>query len=356
MNQFGISLRLTTFGESHGVGVGGVLDGFPSSFRMDMEQIQHFLARRRPGTSRLVSPRKEMDKVQFLSGLLEDGTTTGSPIAFFIPNTDADPTAYEEIKRIFRPAHADFTYFMKYKLQPQPGGGRSSARETAARCVAGAIAMQWLATKGVKIYSYVSQVGKIALEESCLTEEDLQQIYNYPSRCPAQRYDHRIQETLSQVAEEGDSLGGIVSTRVKGLPAGVGEPLYDKLSARLAYAMLSINATKGFEIGDGFSITTKRASEANDAMQINDRGEVSFCSNHAGGILGGISTGQDLFFRVAFKPTPTISRTQHTISVSRENAFIQAKGRHDPAVVIRAVPVVESMTALVLADFLLQMA
>lgn len=355
MNQFGIKLRLTTFGESHGKGVGGVLDGFPSSFPLDLERVQEFLSYRRPGFSSLVSTRRERDEVEFLSGLLEDGTTTGAPIAFFVPNTDVDSSAYEEIQTLFRPSHADFTYFIKYKLKPQPGGGRSSARETAVRCIAGAIALQWLAKKGIKIYSYVSQVGNISLDEDTITEQALHEIYSYPTRCPSHSCDEKIQQTLQQIAKEGDSLGGVVSTRVKNMPTGIGEPLYDKLSSRLGYAMLSINATKGFEIGDGFSIASMRGSEANDAMELGPDGEILFNSNHAGGILGGISTGQDLTFRVAFKPTPSISLPQHTVSIDRENTTIQTIGRHDPAVVIRAVPVVEAMTALVLTDFLLQM-
>lgn len=354
MNHFGNSLTLTTFGESHGIGVGGVLDGFPPAFKLDLDKIQEFVSLRRPGSVSFVSPRREKDTIEFLSGLLDDGTTTGAPIAFFIKNEDIDSSSYEVHSDLFRPSHADFTYYVKYHLMPQPGGGRASARETAVRCVAGAIASQWLAAKGLSIYSYVCQVGPIVLEDSTLTLADLQQTYQYASRCPHKAIDLEIQSAIKAIREEGDSLGGVISTRVINVPKGLGEPLYDKLSARLSFAMLSINAVKGFEVGDGFALASMRGSEANDEMEIDSMGNIRFRSNHAGGILGGISTGADLFFRVAFKPTPTISHKQHTISLEHHNAYIEGKGRHDPAVVIRAVPVVEAMTALVLADFLLQ--
>lgn len=362
MNSFGKSLILTTFGESHGVGIGGVLDGFPSAFKLDLDKVRDFLDKRRPGSGALVSTRQEFDRVTFLSGLLEDGTTTGAPIAFFIGNEDPDAHAYKSLERLFRPAHADFTYFSKYKLSPQPGGGRASARETVARCVGGAIASQLLASIGIGIHSFVSELGRLSLDKPYRNKEDFLQsfggfeaIYEHQSRCPSSFLDEKITSEIAQIRLRGDSLGGVVSTIVDGLPAGVGEPIYDKLSARLGYAMLSINASKGFEIGEGFGITSMRGSEANDAMTLGNNGEITFCSNHSGGILGGISTGQDLFFRVAFKPTPTIARNQATVTIDNREATIASKGRHDPAVVIRAVPVVEAMTALVLADFILQM-
>lgn len=355
MNQFGRILRLTTYGESHGKVIGGVIDGFPPGFEMDLASVQAFVNKRRPGQNELVTPRSEADSIEFLSGLLPDGKTTGAPIGFFVRNSDVQSDAYQSHSETFRPSHADFTYFIKYGITPQPGGGRASARETVARCVAGAMAKQWLQAKGVTIYSFLSELADLKLEESSLTEETLASTYSYPSYCPSEDMDLAIGKAIGLAKQRGDSLGGIVSVLVKGLPAGVGEPIYDKLSARLAYAMLSINAAKGFEIGDGFAITKLRGSQANDPITLNAEGQVAFESNHTGGILGGISTGQDIRFRVAFKPTPTISQPQKSITIDNHPTTITAKGRHDPALVIRAVPVVDAMTALVLMDQMLQL-
>lgn len=355
MNSFGKVLTLTTFGESHGSCIGGVLDGFPAGVCIDLDEVQQFVSYRAPACNPLGTRRNEPDTVNFLSGLLADNTTTGAPIAFIIHNKDANSHAYEALKKLFRPAHADYTYFAKYNIEPQPGGGRASARETAVRCVAGGIVRQWLKQRGVYIYPYISQVGPITLPHPLADMQQLTRVYDFASRCPIAEYDRKISKAIEQVRTEGDSLGGTISCLVKGVPAGVGEPLYDKLSARLAYAMLSVNAVKGFEVGDGFAMATMRGSEANDPMFIDEATQsVTFATNHTGGILGGISTGQDLFFRVAFKPTPTVAKKQNTITCNNEQTTIQALGRHDPAVVIRAVPVVEAMAALVIADLILQ--
>lgn len=353
MNSFGRILRFTTFGESHGRGIGGILDGFPAGFQLDIAAIQAFLDKRRPNLSKIVSQRNESDEVNFLSGLLDGNTSTGAPIAFFIANRDAQSKDYEALKEVFRPSHADYTYFAKYGLSPQPGGGRASARETVARCVAGAISLQWLESKGIRIYPFVKRIGKIALSEKELVKDSYQNAYSFETRCPDSEKGKAIKESVLQAAQEGNSLGGIVSCIIEGVPAGVGEPIYDKLSARLAYAMLSVNAVKAFEIGDGFALATMCGSEANDGMRMEKDNEVIFESNHSGGILGGISTGQDIFFSVTFKPTPTISVKQRAITVEQKEILLSAQGRHDPTVVIRAVPVVQAMAALVVADFML---
>ncbi len=352
MNSFGRILRLTTFGESHGKAIGGVLDGLPAGIQLDLQEIQRKVNLRRPGSSQIVSPRVEKDHISYLSGILADSTTNGAPIGFVIENTNVQSEDYQSQSHLFRPAHADYTYFQKYGISPQPGGGRASARETACRCVGGAIAEEWLKTKGIKIYPYLHSLGSITLGETALPS-DYRRAYNYLSRCPDKSLNERIVDEITKLREKGDSIGGIVGCVVEGVCPGVGEPLYDKLSARLAYAMMGINAAKGFEIGSGFAISKMNGSEANDPITTDENGKVIFKSNHSGGIVGGISTGQDILFRVAFKPTPTIGITQETISINNEKDNIRAKGRHDPALVVRAVAVVGAMAALTVADLML---
>lgn len=351
MNSFGRIFRLTTFGESHGVAIGGILDGCPSGIRIDIEAIKRFMQYRRPGTSSLVSPRKEADIVHFLSGLLPDGTTMGHPIGFVINNEDVRSQDYQPFSDVYRPSHADYTYHCKYGLPPQAGGGRASARETAVRCVAGAIAQQILRQKyGIEIYPHIITLGEESLTPEELSQLSLEEAYTYPTRCPHPEANERFSQYLLKTATQGDSIGGIVQCHIKGVPAGWGSPLYDKLHARLAYAMLSINATKGIEFGNGFALARMRGSQANDPMSIDDEGNIVFKSNHSGGIQGGISTGETISFRVAFKPTPTIGKEQESITINGEKSALKGKGRHDPCVAIRGVTVVHAMTAIVLLD------
>lgn len=351
MNSFGRILRLTTFGESHGVALGGVLDGCPAGLKLDFNEIEQILQYRRPGSSDLVSSRNEEDKVEWLSGLLSDGTTMGTPIGFIIHNKDAHSKDYQGMEHLFRPSHADYTYYHKYHIPPQPGGGRSSARETVIRCVGGAIALQLLRTiGGIEILPYICSVGEESLRPEERATMDIRTTFSFPSRCPHPEADRRIATYLERVRQQKDSVGGVIECVVRGIPIGFGSPLYDKLSARLAYAMLSINAAKGFEIGDGFSIASHRGSEVNDTMYCDAMGQTHFTSNHNGGIQGGISNGEELFFSVAFKPTPTIGVPQNSVTITGEPNILEAKGRHDPCVALRAVAVVQAMTALVLAD------
>ncbi|MCX7651631.1 MAG: chorismate synthase [Bacteroidia bacterium] len=351
MNTFGRLFRITTFGESHGAGIGVVIDGMPGDVPISVEEIQSALRRRRPGQSAYTSPRNEPDAVQVLSGLYE-GRTLGSPLTLWIPNTDARPTDYAEIAQVFRPSHADFTYALKYRHTDPRGGGRSSARETAARVAAGAVALQLLRFlhPSIKILSWTSRIGPFETNYIPTTADEIE---GSPIRCPDAEVSAQITAYLAQLIEEGDTAGGIISTQVEGLPGGWGEPIYDKLHARLAYAMLSINAAKGFEIGMGFTSAFMRGSEHNDAFTIGSSGEVRPLTNYAGGVLGGISTGEPLYFRVAFKPIATLRRPQRTVTRTGEEVTFTAKGRHDPSAIPRAVPVVEAMTAIVLADFAL---
>lgn len=331
MNSYGERFRLTTFGESHGPAIGGIIDGCPSGWRLDVSMIQEALDRRRPGTVALTSARREPDRVEILSGILEDGTTLGSPIAFLIRNVDARSKDYETLRDIYRPGHADYTWEKKYGVRDHRGGGRSSARETAARVVGGAVAAQWLRQfYGVSFETRLVQVGRV----------------NSPDR-------EELLAEIDRVRLLGDSVGGIVAGRISGLPTGIGEPVGDKLQSRLAMAMMSINAAKGFEYGDGFAAAEMLGSEANDRMRAGEEGKPEFLSNHSGGILGGISTGEPLTFRVAFKPTPSISLTQKTVDRSGKNVDLNIKGRHDPCVALRAVPVVEAMAAMTIADMIL---
>lgn len=344
-NIFGNVLRLVTFGESHGDLIGGVLEGYPAGIELDMEAIQHELDRRKPGQSHIVTQRKEQDKVRLLSGVFE-GRTTGTPIGFVIENTDPKSGDYAHIKDKFRPSHADYTYQQKYAIRDHRGGGRSSARETACRVVAGALAKQLIPQ--IRIQAYVSAVGEIQLDKH-YTELDFANIELNPVRCPDLDLAQQMEEYIKQIRKEGDTIGGIVTCVVSHMPVGLGEPVFDRLSAELAKAMLSINAVKGFEYGSGFRGTTLKGSQHNDIWLSPNK----TLTNHSGGIQGGISNGQDIYFRVAFKPVATIIKEQPTIDIQGNTTTIQGRGRHDPCVVPRAVPIVEAMTALVLADYFL---
>ena len=342
-NQFGSVFKLTTFGESHGPAIGGVIDGCPAGITLDLAAIQTELNRRKPGQSAIVTQRKEPDEVTFYSGIFE-GKTTGTPIGFAIHNTNQKSKDYTHIKDSYRPSHADYVYDQKYGFRDYRGGGRSSARETASRVVAGAIAKQML--QGVSIHAYVSAVGPISIDQP-YSSLDFSYIEQNPVRCPDPEKAQEMEAYIRQIRKEGDTVGGVVSCVVRGLPVGLGEPAFDKLHAVLGHAMLSINAVKGFEYGSGFAGAIKKGSEHNDLF--NNDGSTQ--TNHSGGIQGGISNGMDIYFNVAFKPVATIMQAQDTINNKGEQVVMEGKGRHDPCVVPRAVPIVEAMTALVLADF-----
>lgn len=325
--------------------IGGVVDGCPAGVLLDVQAVQAELDRRRPGQSAYTTERKEDDQVEWLSGLFE-GKTTGAPIAFIIRNKDQRSGDYDAMRDVYRPGHADFTYEAKYGLRDHRGSGRASARETACRVVGGAIARQLLAAQGIEVLAYVSSVKDL---HAALTPEQVNRVLveASPVRCPDATTSSRIEQLILKAKEAGDSLGGIVTCICKGVPAGWGEPVFDKLNARLAAAMLSINAVKGFEMGDGFSATLRYGSQNNDGF-----GEAS--SNHDGGVQGGISNGKSIWFRTAFKPTSTIAKAQSTLNTAGEEVTLEAKGRHDPCVLPRAVPIVEAMAALVLCDAWLQ--
>ena len=350
MNTFGNIFKLTSFGESHGAAIGGVIDGCPAGLTLDFDFIQNELDRRRPGQSDLTTPRKEADKVEFLSGIFE-GKTTGTPIGFIVRNENQHSQDYENLKDVFRPSHADFTYQQKYGIRDYRGGGRSSARETIARVVAGAVAKLYLKKIGISITAYTSQVGAIALEND-YTKYNLSTIENTPIRCPDTEKAAEMMELIKQVQSEGDTIGGIITCVIKGVPTGLGEPVFGKLHATLGSAMLSINAVKGFEYGTGFNVG-HRGSEVNDAFFI-DNGTVSTKTNYSGGIQGGISNGQDIYFRVAFKPVATIFSEQKTVDIHGNETTVKAYGRHDACVLPRAVPVVEAMGAMVMLDYWLR--
>jgi chorismate synthase len=344
-NSFGKIFKLTTFGESHGAAIGGIIDGCPAGLSLDFEAINFEMQRRKPGQSAIVTQRKEEDEVKFLSGIFE-GKTTGTPIGFIIENTDQKSKDYSHIKDIYRPSHADYTYDKKYGIRDYRGGGRSSARETACRVVAGAIAKQLLAE--VKITAYVSSVGEMELKQH-YSELDFSEIEKNPVRCPNAEMASKMEDYIKSIRKEGNTIGGIVSCVIQNVPIGLGEPVFDKLHAELGKAMLSINAVKGFEYGSGFAGTRMKGSEHNDVF--NEDGSTK--SNYSGGIQGGISNGEDIYFNVAFKPVATIMQKQETIDNKGNKAEAEGKGRHDPCVVPRAVPIVEAMAALVLADFYL---
>ena len=342
-NTYGTIFKLSTFGESHGKAVGGVIDGCPAGVELDLEAIQRDLDRRKPGQSAIVTQRKEPDEVEFFSGIFE-GKTTGTPIGFAIHNTNQKSKDYSHIKDSYLPSHADYVYDEKYGIRDYRGGGRSSARETASRVVAGAIAKQFL--NPLSINAYVSAVGNIKLEVDPSTV-DFAEIENNPVRCPDQAKAAEMEAYIKQIRKEGDTIGGIVTCVIKNVPVGLGEPVFDKLHAELGKAMLSINAVKGFEYGSGFEGTTMKGSAHNDLF--NTDGTTK--TNQSGGVQGGISNGMDIYFRVAFKPVATIMQNQETINSKGDTIAMQGKGRHDPCVVPRAVPIVEAMAALVLADF-----
>jgi chorismate synthase len=350
-NTFGKLLRLTTFGESHGKAIGGVLDGFPAGVSIDDELIKNDLKRRMPGQSDLVSQRKEKDEVEILSGIFE-GISLGSPIAFVVWNRDQNPADYYHLKDAFRPSHADFTYESKYGTRDYRGGGRASARETVSRVVGGAFARMILDQYGIKIIAFVKQVSTIKTEKP-YHQLDMSKIEESPVRCPDRKISDKIVELIRSTKEQGDTLGGIIQCVVKNVPEGIGEPVFDKLHADLGKAMLSINAVKGFEIGSGFHSTELKGSEHNDLFTV-EKGKIITATNYSGGIQGGISNGMDIYFNVAFKPIATLMKDQESVNKAGKKVKIEGKGRHDVCVVPRAVPIVEAMTALVVADHLLR--
>jgi chorismate synthase len=344
-NTFGRIFKLTSFGESHGRGVGGVLEGVKPGLDLDMDFIQHELDRRRPGQSKITTPRDEKDRVEFLSGVM-DGKATGTPLAFAIWNKDQKSNDYDNLKELYRPSHADYTYDAKYGIRDHRGGGRSSARETIARVVAGAIAKLMLKEIGVDITAFVSQVGELIMED---IPADLSAIESTPVRCPDTEMAERMIEYIDKIRQDKDSVGGVVSCVVKNAPAGLGDPVFDKLHATLGQAMLSINAVKGFEYGMGFKASSMRGSKHNDEFYTED-GAVKTRTNRSGGVQGGISNGEEILFRVAFKPVATILKDQNTVDKSGNEVVMKARGRHDPCVVPRAVPIVEAMAAMVVVD------
>jgi chorismate synthase len=349
-NTFGHIFKLTTFGESHGSAIGGVIDGCPSGLKLDFDFIQQQLDRRKPGQSRITTQRKESDTVEFLSGIFE-GVTTGTPIGFIIKNDNQKSGDYDHIKDKFRPSHADFTYFSKYGTRDYRGGGRSSARETACRVVGGAVAQLILNHYGISINAYVSQVGEIVSLKN-YNQLNFDHTYTNAVRCADENLVEAMFNYIDKIRKEGDTIGGVVSCVIKHVPVGLGSPVFDRLEADLAKAMLGINATKGFEFGSGFSGVTQKGSVHNDEFFIENK-RVKTKTNNSGGIQGGISNGEDIFFRVAFKPVATIMQKQQTIDINFNQTDIMGKGRHDPCVLPRAVPIVEAMAALVIVDHIL---
>ena len=349
-NTFGNLFTLTTFGESHGEAVGGVIDGMPAGIDIDLDFIQQELNRRRPGQSSITTSRQEADKVELLSGVFE-GKSTGCPIGFIVRNTNQHSQDYENLRCLFRPSHADFTYDQKYGVRDHRGGGRSSARITISRCVGGAFAKLVLRQLGISVQAYTSQVGPIALERDYRLY-DLSKTESNAVRCPDAEKAEEMEALITQMKQEGDTIGGVITCVIKGCPVGLGEPEFGKLHAALGSAMLSINAVKGFEYGEGFEGVSARGSEQNDVFQ-NIDGQFSTKTNHSGGIQGGISNGQDIYFRVAFKPVATILKAQETVDKEGNPTVFQVKGRHDPCVLPRAVPIVEAMAAMTILDYYL---
>ena len=350
MNTFGTLFRLTTFGESHGAAIGGVVDGMPPGIDIDMAFIQQELNRRRPGQSQITTSRHEPDQVELLSGVFE-GKSTGCPIGFIVRNQNQHSQDYENMRCLFRPSHADYTYYNKYGIRDHRGGGRSSARITISRCVGGALAKLVLQRQGISVQAYTSQVGSIALERD-YHRYDLSMTETNAVRCPDLEKAVQMENYIAKVKAEGDTIGGIITCVIKGCPTGLGEPEFGKLHAALGAAMLSINAVKGFEYGEGFDGVTSRGSEQNDVF-VPSEGGISTATNHSGGIQGGISNGQDICFRVAFKPVATILQEQQTIDLEGNPTTFTAHGRHDPCVLPRAVPVVEAMASMTVLDNLL---
>ena len=355
MNSIGHLFRLTSFGESHGIGIGGVIDGMPPGIDIDMAFIQNELTRRRPGQSPLTTSRNEADQIEIYSGIY-NGKSTGCPIGFLVRNNNQHSHDYSDLEDIFRPSHADFTYYRKYGIRDHRGGGRSSARETISRCVAGAFAKMALGQKGITIQAYTSQVGNIALDKA-YRKYDLSLTENNNVRCPDPEKAEQMAQLIQKVKSEGDTIGGIITCVIQGVPAGLGEPAFGKLQAELAEAMMTINAAKGFEYGLGFDAMHLKGSEQNDIFVPDDNGNIRTKTNHSGGIQGGISNGQDIYFRVAFKPVATILKDQQTVNKKGEIVTFKATGRHDPCVLPRAVPIVESMAAIIILDqYLLSLA
>lgn len=347
MNTFGKIFSITTFGESHGAAVGGVIDGMPAGIEVDMDFIQSELDRRKPGQSKLTTSRSEADRVEILSGTFE-GRTTGCPIGFLVRNTNQHSQDYENMRNVFRPSHADFTYTMKYGIRDHRGGGRSSARETISRVVGGAFAKLALRQMGITIQAYTQQVGDICLPGT-YKDYDLSLTESNAVRCPDAGYAQRMADLITEVKAAGDTIGGVISCVIKGCPIGLGEPAFDKLHALLGHAMLSINAVKGFEYGQGFSNMHLRGSQQND-RPIHTEDGWHWGLNNSGGIQGGISNGEDIYFRVAFKPVATLLMEQDTITKDMEPTKLTARGRHDPCVLPRAVPIVEAMAAITILD------
>lgn len=351
-NTFGQLFRLTTFGESHGPAIGGVIEGCPAGLKLQLDAVQQELDRRRPGSTPLGTARNESDTVEWLSGVL-DGTALGTPIGFLMRNTDARSADYDHLKDVYRPGHADRTWEDKYGIRDHRGGGRASARETASRVVGGAVARQLLAVSGVQVQAWVSRVGQVALD---VPVQDLELATTYASdvRCPDPGTAGRMAAAIEDARSAGDTLGGMISARLSGVPAGLGGPVFDKLHADLGKAMLSINAVKGFQVGSGFAAAAMHGSVHNDAYRTGTEGAVRTATNRSGGVQGGISNGEDILFDVAFKPVSTLMRDQATVDRHGRAVTLEGKGRHDPCVVPRAVPVVEAMACLVLADHLLR--
>lgn len=347
-NTFGNIFTLTTFGESHGAAVGGVIDGMPAGVDIDLDFIQQELNRRRPGQSKITTSRNEPDKVELLSGVFE-GKSTGCPIGFIVRNTNQHSQDYENMRNVFRPSHADYTYNVKYGVRDHRGGGRSSARITISRCVGGALAKLALRHLGISIQAYTSQVGSIAIYRD-YKKYDLNLAETNAVRCPDIEAAQQMEQLITEVKAQGDTIGGVITCVIKGCPAGLGEPEFGKLHATLGAAMLSINAVKGFEYGEGFAGVTARGSEQNDVFT-NTNGNITTATNHSGGIQGGISNGQDIYFRVAFKPVATLLMQQNTVDKDGNPTTLTAKGRHDPCVLPRAVPVVEAMAAMTILDY-----
>ena len=355
MNTFGKLFTLTTFGESHGVAVGGVVDGMPPGIPIDIDFIQQELARRRPGQSRITTDRKELDQVELLSGVFE-GKSTGTPIGFIVRNRNQQSKDYDSIANLFRPSHADYTYYNKYGIRDYRGGGRASARITLSRVVAGALAKLVLKQKGISITAYTSQVGDITLDKD-YQKYDFSLIESNSVRCPEPEKAKEMEALIAEMKREGDTIGGVVTCVIKGCPVGLGEPEFDKLHAQLGAAMLSINAVKGFEYGEGFASASYRGSQQNDVfIPSSDKQQthdIKTKTNHSGGIQGGISNGEDIYFRVAFKPVATLLMEQETVNKEGEATKIDVHGRHDPCVLPRAVPIVEAMAAMTILDALL---
>jgi len=350
-NTFGELFRITTFGESHGIAIGGIIDGCPAGIDVDKERIQNELNRRKPGQSALTTPRKEDDEVQLLSGVFE-GKTTGTPIAFTVPNQNQNSSDYSHLKDAYRPSHADYTYEKKYGKRDFRGGGRSSARETIARVVGGTFGRFILDNYNTSISAYVSSIGDIALNKS-YKELDLKNTENNLVRCPDEEVAEQMADHIKEVKAKGDTLGGTITCVIKNVPPGLGEPVFDKLHADLGKAMLSINAVKGFEYGSGFEGTKMRGSQHNDRFFV-ENGKTRTETNYSGGIQGGISNGEDIYFKVAFKPIATVMQNQKSVTKEGESTSIEGKGRHDVTVIPRAVPIVEAMSSLVLTDHMLR--